>query len=56
MLNTFAQNQKGGVSPEFAILISAFFLAIGGVLFFQGEMVYDLFDNMMDEIKYVANL
>ena len=56
MLNTFAQNQKGGVSPQFAILISAVFLSIGAGLYFEGDTVYGLFDNMMDEIRYAVKL
>jgi hypothetical protein len=56
MLNTFAQNQNGGVSPQFAILVSGLFLTIGGVLFFQSETVYGLFDNLLAEIGYVTNL
>lgn len=54
MQNTFLHNQKGGVSPQFAIIICAIFLTIGGALYFQGETVYGLFDNMMNEIKYIT--
>ena len=50
------QNQKGGVSPQFAILVSALFITIGSLMYFQSETVYGLFDNMMNEIKYATQL
>lgn len=55
MPNTFIQNQKGGVSPQFAILISAVFIIIGSLLYFQSETAYSLFDNMVSEIRYITN-
>lgn len=56
MLNTFANNQKVGVSPKFAALVSGLFIAIGGMFFFQSEAVYSILDNMSAEIEYVTNL
>lgn len=56
MTNTFIQDQKGGVSPQFAIFLCSIFLAIGGALYFQSETVYSLFDNFMNEIRYATNL
>jgi len=56
MLNTFAHNQNGGVSPQFAILICAIFISIGATLYYEGDTVYGLFDNMMDEIRYAVKL
>ncbi len=56
MLNTFSQTQKGGVSPQFAILVSTIFIIIGGALYLEGDSIYGLFDNLLNEIKYAANL
>jgi hypothetical protein len=56
MYNQFAKDQKGGVSPQFAILISAVFISIGCALYFEGETVYRLFDDLMNEVKYAVKL
>lgn len=56
MLNTFAKNQNGGVSPEFAILISSVFIVIGGALYLQGPEVYGLFDSLTNEVKRTLKL
>ncbi len=56
MLNTFAQNQNGGVSPQFAILVSSIFIVIGGALYLQGDAAYGLFDSLMEEIRYATKL
>ena len=44
MPNAFIQDQKGGVSPQFAIMLCTVFLIMGGALYFQSETVYGLFD------------
>lgn len=56
MYNHFVKDQKGGVSPQFAILISTIFISIGCVLYFEGETVYGLFDNLMNEVRYAVKL
>ena len=56
MYDKFAKDQKGGVSPQFAILVSAMFITIGCALYFEGETVYKLFDNLMEEVKYAVEL
>ena len=56
MLNTFSQNQKGGVSPQFAILVSVLFLSIGAALYMEGDTVYQLFDNIVDQVRYAVKI
>lgn len=55
-MNNFSKNQSGGVSPQFAIMISTLFIVIGGALYLEGDAVYGLFDNLMNEIKIAAKL
>ncbi len=54
MLNAFSNNQKGGVSPQFAFIASAFFIVIGGSLYLQGDAAYVLFDTMIKEVRYAV--
>lgn len=56
MTNTFERNQKGGVSPKFAVLVSGVCIAIGGMFFFQSEATYSILDNISAEIEFVTNL
>ena len=56
MLNDFSKSQTGGVSPSFAIIVSAIFLVIGSGLYFEGDTVYKLFDNVMTEFKHAVNI
>lgn len=56
MYSQFAKDQKGGVSPQFAILVSAMFVTMGCVLYFQGETVYGLFDTLMNEVRHAVKL
>lgn len=54
MINNFAKNQSGGVSPQFAIIVSAIFLTIGGGLYFEGDTAYRIFDQFMNEIRHAV--
>ncbi len=56
MISNFSKTQNGGVSPQFAITISAIFLVIGCGLYFEGDTAYRLFDDLMNEIRYAVRL
>jgi len=55
MISNFAKNQKGGVSPQFAIFVSSIFLTLGSVLYFQSDMAYTFFDNLLQQVKDLSN-
>ncbi len=56
MLNTYSNNQIGGISPKNAAFISAIFLSIGAGLYAECDVAYKLFDGMMNEIRLAAKL
>lgn len=56
MMYHFSKNQKGGVSPIFAIFMCAIFAVIGAGLYFEDNTAYLIFDSLFNDMRIFSNL